>query len=280
MNNGVWSQPENMGMPFNSSADDFSFITKGGLENGYLTSNRYSQDGKVDQILRFKRPDYKISLRVLVRDKVSGKPLPGAKVELLNKRTGQKETQTANADGSVDFIVNTETEYSILASKDGYFNNSAEYSSVGFSDNDDLNQSVTIDLDKMKVNEPIVLKNIYYDFDKANIRPDAAKELDKLVKILKDNPTIIVQLGSHTDSRGTDPYNQKLSKRRADSAVQYIISNGISAGRITAKGYGEKVLLNNCKDGVECTDEEHQLNRRTEFTVTGFTDQPMIKSVK
>lgn len=280
MNNGVWSQPENMGMPFNSSADDFSFITKGGLENGYLTSNRYSQDGKVDQILRFKRPDYKISLRVLVRDKVSGKPLPGAKVELLNKRTGQKETQTANADGSVDFIVNTETEYSILASKDGYFNNSAEYSSVGFSDNDDLNQSVTIDLDKMKVNEPIVLKNIYYDFDKANIRPDAAKELDKLVKILKDNPTIIVQLGSHTDSRGTDSYNQKLSKRRADSAVQYIISNGISAGRITAKGYGENVLLNNCKDGVECTDEEHQLNRRTEFTVTGFTDQPMIKSVK
>ncbi len=279
-NGGAWSQPVNLGFPFNSQSDDFGFITKDGGETGYLTSNRNSSDGKIDQILRFLKPDYTINLKVLVRDKVSGLPLAGAKVEFLNKRTGQKETKTSNSDGTVDFTANSETEYTILASKDGYFNNSMDFSTVGFGDKDDLNQKVTIDLDKMKVNEPIVLKNIYYDFDKADIRPDAAIELDKLVKIMKDNPTIIVELGSHTDSRGTDLYNQKLSQRRADSAVKYIISKGIASNRITAKGYGEKVLLNGCKDGVNCSEDEHQLNRRTEFTVTGFTDQPVIKSTK
>jgi outer membrane protein OmpA-like peptidoglycan-associated protein/tetratricopeptide (TPR) repeat protein len=279
-NNGAWSQPVNLGFPFNSQSDDFGYITKDGGETGYLSSNRNSRDGKIDQILRFRKPDLIINLNVLVRDKVSGLPLAGAKVEFLNKRTGQKETKTTKSDGTVDFTANEETEYTLLASKEGYFKNSMEFSTVGFGDKDDLNQKVTIDLEKMKVNEPIVLKNIYYDFDKADIRPDAAIELDKLVKIMKDNPTIIVELGSHTDSRGTDQYNQKLSKRRADSAVKYIISKGITANRITAKGYGETRLLNNCKDGVKCSDDEHQLNRRTEFTVTGFTDQPVIKSIK
>lgn len=278
--NGTWSQPINLGFPFNSSYDDFGYITKDGGETGYLSSNRNSRDGKIDNILRFRKPDLIFTLTVLVRDKVSGLPLPGAKVECLNKRTNQKETKTTNSDGTVEFTANADTEYSLLASKDGYFNNSMEFSTVGLGAKDDMNQKVVIDLDKMKVNEPIVLKNIYYDFDKADIRPDAAKELDKLVKIMKDNPTIIVELASHTDCRGTDAYNLKLSQRRADSAVKYIISKGITENRIKAKGYGEKVLLNNCKDGVNCTEEEHQLNRRTEFTVTGFTDQPVIKSIK
>lgn len=111
------------------------------------------------------------------------------------------------------------------------------------------------------------IKNIYYDFDRSNIRKDAALELDKLVIILKDNPTLWLELGSHTDSRGNDAYNMWLSQRRADAAVHYLINKGIEKDRITAKGYGETELLNKCANGVSCSEEEHQLNRRTEFKI-------------
>jgi outer membrane protein OmpA-like peptidoglycan-associated protein len=123
------------------------------------------------------------------------------------------------------------------------------------------------------INKPIVLENIYYDFDKWNIRPDAAIELDKLVRILKDNPTIEIEMGSHTDVRGNDQYNLVLSDKRAHAAVQYLISQGIDSSRLTYKGYGEKVLVNQCKNGVQCTEEEHQQNRRTEFKVTKIRQQ-------
>lgn len=107
----------------------------------------------------------------------------------------------------------------------------------------------------------------YWDFDKSNIRPDAAKELDKVVAVMKENPTIWIVLGSHTDSRGKDQYNQWLSQSRANSAVQYIIDRGVEKSRITAKGYGESKPVNECTNGVKCSEEAHQLNRRTEFTI-------------
>lgn len=106
-----------------------------------------------------------------------------------------------------------------------------------------------------------------YDFDKSNIRKDAAVELDKLVAIMKENPTIWIELGSHTDSRGNDQYNKWLSQSRANSAVQYIIDRGIEKSRITAKGYGESVPVNQCTNGVKCSEADHQLNRRTEFKI-------------
>jgi outer membrane protein OmpA-like peptidoglycan-associated protein len=112
------------------------------------------------------------------------------------------------------------------------------------------------------------LENIYYDFDKWEIRPDAALELDKLVRLLQDNPTIEIEMGSHTDVRGEDAYNFSLSNKRAESAVQYLIQNGIDASRLTYQGYGEKVLVNDCKNDVFCSEEKHQKNRRTEFKVT------------
>ena len=124
--------------------------------------------------------------------------------------------------------------------------------------------------DKIEIDKPIVLKNIYYDFDKSFIRTDAMPDLDKVVQIMNDNPDIIVELGSHTDSRGSDDYNIALSQRRADAAIAYIISKGIDKNRIKAKGYGETQHLNECSNGVECSEEAHQLNRRTEFKVTGF----------
>ncbi|MBU1821149.1 MAG: OmpA family protein, partial [Bacteroidetes bacterium] len=130
----------------------------------------------------------------------------------------------------------------------------------------DTTYRVTVKLDNLELNKTFVLENIYYDLDKYNIRPDAAVELDKLVQILKDNPTLNIELASHTDARATDAYNNNLSQQRAQSAVNYLISRGIDASRLTAKGYGERQLIvQNAK-----TEEEHQRNRRTEFTVLSY----------
>ncbi|SMD08159.1 OmpA family protein [Pedobacter africanus] len=125
-----------------------------------------------------------------------------------------------------------------------------------------------VDTIKYEVGKTYVLKDIYYDFDKSNIRLDAAKELDKLVTILNEHPAMHIELGSHTDSRGNDDYNLRLSQRRAESAVAYLISKGIERGRLSARGYGETMLVNSCSNGVKCSEAEHQANRRTEFKVT------------
>jgi peptidoglycan-associated lipoprotein len=129
-------------------------------------------------------------------------------------------------------------------------------------------------LSKYKVNQVFTLENIYYDFDKWNIRKDASTELDKVIAFLAENPPVVVELGSHTDSRGSFRYNDKLSERRAESAVKYIIAGGIAESRITAKGYGEYKLVNKCSDGINCTKEEHQANRRTEIKITGIVETP------
>jgi outer membrane protein OmpA-like peptidoglycan-associated protein len=121
---------------------------------------------------------------------------------------------------------------------------------------------------KYEVGKIYVLKDIYYDFDKWNIRPDAARELDKLLTILNDHPAMHIELGSHTDSRGKDDYNLRLSQRRAESAVAYLVSKGIESNRLSAKGYGESMLVNRCGNGSKCTEAEHQANRRTEFKVS------------
>jgi outer membrane protein OmpA-like peptidoglycan-associated protein len=160
------------------------------------------------------------------------------------------------------------TQYLVNGAKTGYFSTEKEIVTKCKTMNDTI--FVELIFDKIIINKPIVIENIYYDFDKWNIRPDAAVELDKIVHLLLENPQIIIELGSHTDCRGNDKYNKDLSQKRAESAVQYIVDKGISKERITAKGYGESVLVNKCDDGVNCSEEEHQMNRRTEFKVTGF----------
>ena len=123
---------------------------------------------------------------------------------------------------------------------------------------------------KIELNATLEIENLYYDLNKADIRTDAALILNHLEHLLEEYDDIKIELGSHTDSRSIAAYNIKLSQQRADSAVAYLKQHGIAKNRIKAKGYGEKQLLNKCKDGVECTEEEHQLNRRTEIKVTGF----------
>jgi len=129
-----------------------------------------------------------------------------------------------------------------------------------------------IELERARLEKKIEIQNIYYDYDKWDIRPDAAERLDIAVQLMKDNPGLSVELGSHTDCRGNDAYNRVLSQRRAESAVAYIVSEGVQAYRITAKGYGETQLANRCRNGVECSEAEHQQNRRTMLRITGIVN--------
>ena len=128
-------------------------------------------------------------------------------------------------------------------------------------------------LDSLAVGEIVDLDNILYDYDKATLRPESKRELDQLVRALQKLPGMDIELRSHTDARGSDTYNQRLSQRRAQSAVDYLIMKGIPKRRFTAKGFGESRLLNECADGVECSEEKHQRNRRTEFEITGYVAQ-------
>ncbi|MFT4535481.1 MAG: outer membrane protein OmpA-like peptidoglycan-associated protein [Saprospiraceae bacterium] len=227
-------------------------------------------------------------------DKRLGHELKNLKIEIYNNTLG-KEIRVTEDDPKNTFEVNFErgNHYTILIRKKGFFAKRIEVNvdifgcilcfeglgndyapeieaATGGTDRGIL--IADIPMKRIVKDETIRLDNIYYDYDKWNIRPDARPALDNLVQILKRNP-IIIELGSHTDSRGKDEYNMTLSDKRAKSAVDYIVSRGVKVNRITAKGYGETIPLNNCTDGVACSDEEYQFNRRTEFKVTGFLEE-------
>jgi outer membrane protein OmpA-like peptidoglycan-associated protein len=198
-------------------------------------------------------------------------PLAGETVTVL--RDGKKftEVQTA-ADGSFKVKLDSSATYSLVADRSGYFAAKQTVSTVGKTPaqealpnpTNDISIPVSLTLNKLVVNRAIVLENIFYDYNKWDIRPDAATELDKLIETLRDNPAISIELSSHTDSRGKDAYNLTLSQKRAQSAVDYIVSKGIDKSRLVAKGYGEtKPVLAKAK-----TEDEYQKNRRTEFKVT------------
>lgn len=260
---GSWGIPKNMGYPLNSPRDDFAYTTYGDGE-GYLSSNRAGGMGN-DDIYAFKKPEPVVyTLEGIARDKKTGKPLAHASIVLSGAGAAPTTVRTA-VDGRYQFKLNVDSDYSLRGDKRGYLCNIAKVSTRGLSVSTVLHRNLL--LEPIVMNKGIRIENIYYDFDKSAIRPDAAIELDKIVKILIDNPNIWIELGSHTDSRGKDQYNQWLSQSRANSAVQYIIDKGIAKERITAKGYGESQLVNRCANGVKCSEADHQLNRRTEFKI-------------
>ncbi len=219
--------------------------------------------------------------------------IAGATVEIYNRTQQKPELVLKNHPRSFfDFHFEQGNHYTMLIRKPGYIAKRIEaYVNVkgciicvdgvrelspGVTDNLTAGNEMgtllaNIDLDRAKVDKRITIQNIYYDYDKYDIRPDAAERLDKVVTLLKDNPGMSVELGSHTDARGNDVYNAQLSQRRAEAAVAYIVSEGIDNQRITAKGYGETALVNRCRNGVSCSEEEHQQNRRTELRITGIS---------
>ncbi len=267
---GGWTMADNMGYPLNSSYDDFGIALNDSGNAGLFSSNRNKNNSQLDNIYNFTINDLRFNLEGIAIEKLSQLPLEDVKVELTNLKTKKKEYAITGKDGKFNFKLDPETDFSVVGSKDSYFTNTEKVSTVGKKQSESMFVKLRLELERIVINKPIVLENIYYDLDKYDIRPDAAAGLDKLVGIMNDNPTISIELSSHTDSRADDQYNDILSQHRAEAAVNYIINHGVSSGRITAKGYGERQLVNRCANGVECSEEEHQMNRRTEFKVVSM----------
>jgi len=271
----------NLGAPINSNGDDFApFFTD--KKMGVFSSNRAGGKGSDDLYLFREKPIKLVTFfadgTLVERNDKTGQtaPVPNEAVALYNNKGQKLQEATTGPDGKFSMKLDTAASYSLVADRPGYFTARNSLSTIGRKPAqdalpdpmNDIKVPVTLTLTKIVKNKAIVVDNIFYDYDKADIRPDAALELDKLVETLNDNPKITIELSSHTDARGKDAYNLALSQRRAESAVAYIVSKGVDKARITAKGYGEtRPVLKDAK-----TEDEYQRNRRTEFKVTKITE--------
>jgi len=260
---------ENLKAPINSTNDDFGILFLDDL-NGYLSSNRSGGMG-LDDIYSFliipkkAAPVFAIDGEVI--DQLTGKVLSNIDVILLNKTTNEQLRTVSDNQGRFHFDLSPETDYVITGNESQYYSKKeGNISTKGLKESTVFN--VTFDLERAKDDTYMVkLKNIYYNFDKWNIRSDAAVELNKVASFITNMPNVNVELRSHTDSRGKAVYNKWLSQKRAESAVNYLVKQGVASSRLTAVGLGETELLNQCSDGVKCSFSAHQMNRRTEFKV-------------
>ncbi len=262
---GTWSEPENMGYPVNSTRDDFGLWLDRSGSNGFLSSSRSGQDRIY--ALEVREPEFALEGTVTNDD---GTPVPFAFVSLNNLAELMNTQDTADAHGRFKFKLDPNSAYTLTAEHNGMMRRSTFTSTIGFAKSTTLQENLK--LDSLVLGKPIAAPNIYYDLDKWDIRPDAAKELDKLVHVFNDNPSLTFELSSHTDSRGGDTYNLVLSDARAKSAVDYLVRQGVPADRLVARGYGETKPVNGCVNGVKCTEEAYQANRRTEFKVISKGD--------
>jgi OOP family OmpA-OmpF porin len=263
---GYWGKPKNMSYPINSAKDDLYFYP----DKGDQTKFSVSSDRESDCCLElFQVTDKRYMLAGLVVDCDTHLPLVGAKVtfvDSISKETLKEEVLDRGA--KYAFQINTNRPYSLVIEKTGYFTKVVPVVRPSGKMVKDTLFSPDICLQAFEVNKPIVIKNILYDFNKADLREESKVVLNGLLKILKDNPKIKIELAAHTDSIGSDAYNNNLSQMRAQSCVDYITANGISTDRIFARGYGKTkpVAPNSMPDGKDNPDGR-QLNRRTEFTV-------------
>jgi outer membrane protein OmpA-like peptidoglycan-associated protein len=263
----------NLGDNINSNRDDFAFIIDKEKRSGYFSSNRIN--GKGDDDIYYFHEEIPLvyecnqTITVLIKSKKTGEIIPDANLNIYKGDELVVESEKVNDKGEYVYNADCKTTYKVEGSEKYYITTSKVLKTTKKNKAD---QKVELYL---PTDEFIVLRDkvmidintIYFDYDKFNIRRDAALELDKVVAIMKKYPKLIVESGSHTDSRGPDRYNDILSDKRAKSTVDYIISKGISPDRISGKGYGERQLTNGCSNGVRCTEEQHQLNRRTEFVI-------------
>jgi outer membrane protein OmpA-like peptidoglycan-associated protein/tetratricopeptide (TPR) repeat protein len=255
--------PVNMGYPVNSPQDDLAYFAVS-LKDAYITSDREGGQGSDDVYSLHNAEETNLVIEGVVRDKKTGLPVADALVTLTDTKTNAMLKAQTDANGHYRFNVDS-AAYNLTVEKTNYRAVTDPLSGTDRSGGNSIKKNIL--LEPISLNEPIKIDNIYYDFDKWNIRADATPELDKLVKILKDNPTLWVEINSHTDSRGDNAYNLKLSQRRAESVVKYLISKGINENHLEAVGYGESKLLNHCADGHDCSDADHHVNRRTEFVI-------------
>ena len=277
-----WSDPENMGMRYNSSVDDLFFTLDPTGQGGFLVSNRPSAGSRslkgktcCDELFFFQEKQINIEFITGVFNPEG--PLLGATVniyEMLEGDFGKSSSQTNDETNAFGFALETDKAYTVVYTRDGYYPDSLTINTVGIVDDHQIQRNMTLqpipvepETEIITVTEPIRLNNIFYDFDDDQILPDAEKDLAILLELLNQYPDMVIELSSHTDAQGNDEYNDDLSLRRATSAVNWLLERGIEETRVKAVGYGEQFILNRCVNGVECDDNEHRFNRRTEFKI-------------
>ncbi len=267
--NPSWSKPKNLKYPINSGGNDMGITFDEGQESGFFASDRQHGLGQLD-IYTFYITPLTFSIRGTVYNTLTNLPEKGVSVK-IEGNNGTKMEAITNDSGNYYFKLYKNENYQIVSKKKNFFNSKPIYATtVGF----DLSQHyVRKDMSVTPQAGPPVELAIHFDLDKANIRKDAMPVLDSLVGIMNEYPYIVIELSSHTDCRSSYAYNDTLSQKRADSSVAYLIKKGIDPDRLVAKGYGERKLKNDCAcedgkgPGMDCTEEQHQVNRRTEFTV-------------
>jgi outer membrane protein OmpA-like peptidoglycan-associated protein/tetratricopeptide (TPR) repeat protein len=267
---------QNVGEPINSKQDDFAFLINSKNRNGFFTSNREGGRG-YDDIYRFvenKKLTCEQTLSGLVTDLDSGEILPDTKMSLFDKNFKPLQVTQTDSQGRYSFAVDCGKPYYVRAEKDEYQTKEGPVTTKIFSGNKEFSlvlerriKPIAVGTDLAKTLDiPIV----YFDLDKSFIRKDAAYELAKVLAVMQQYPEMKIMVRSHTDSRQTAKYNQKLSDKRAKATVDWLLKNGINSDRLIGKGFGESQLVNHCADGVKCSEEEHQANRRSEFIIASM----------
>jgi len=267
----------NIGEEANSTKDDFAFIINVKTKKGFLSSNRDGGQGS-DDIYKFveTKPIWcEQILHGIVTDEDTKAILPNTKLQLFDNNFNKIKETTSDAAGKYEFTeVECGKKYYVRASLEDYTTKEVSVIIKKETGKTELNIELKAEGCKVKIGDDLAncfkINIIYFDLDKWNIRPDAAIDLAKLLDVLEQNPSMKINIRSHTDSRASDKYNDVLSKNRAKSTKDWLIKNGISADRLTSEGLGEKELVNKCADDVQCTEAEHQLNRRSEFIITAL----------
>lgn len=297
---GQWSKPENLGYPVNTTDDDVFFVISANGRHGYYTSMTKDSRGLRDlymitflgaekpmvlnnednllasaaapvketviaPVIEVREAQLTI-LKGVISDFIS-KELLEAEIEIVDNEANQVIATFKSNSATGKYLVSLPAgkNYGIAVKKDGYLFHSENFDIPKTAAFQTVEKNV--ELKKLSVGTKIVLRNIFFDLDKATLRPESTTELNRLIKLMNDVPTLKIEIGGHTDSQGSDAYNQQLSEKRAQAVVDYLTKAGISAARLKYAGYGETQLVNGCSNGVKCSDEQHQENRRTEFKV-------------
>ena len=266
-NGNSFDNPINIGKPINSSKDDFGYIVNSD-DLGFFSSNREGGLG-FDDIYSFTICSHKLVGTIL--DDVTKEVLPNSKVVLLDNEMNIIAESVTLEDGTYQFKLECDTSYTIRVSNDSYESNEKRILTEPVKGESKLDVNLKRTIFPIEVGTDLAkvfnISNIYFDLDKWNIRPEAAKDLEKIIAVLNEYPNMKIAIQSHTDSRQTHQYNEQLSDRRAKSTMEFMVKNGIDKSRLTAKGFGETQLVNNCADGIPCSEEDHQKNRRSEFII-------------
>jgi len=285
-NGSVWSNPQPLPAGINTSLDDQYYTRSADGMSGFLVSNRPGPNNLksktcCDDIFAWEIERIKVELmattfRLRRTGEKTNPPLTGCTVQIIDVTDRDPlniDTKTNASANDFAFTLLPDKSYMLIAEREGFQSDTLTFNTTGVKKTTTVEKKMTLRVKRppkprvVKRDEPIRLSQIYYDFDKADILPDAEKDLQFLVNLMNQYPDMKIELSSHTDAQGRDDYNERLSQRRADSAKTWMVNKGIVADRIVAVGNGEKFILNRCKNGVECPDEEHRFNRRTEFKI-------------